>query len=195
VKVYLAGAMRGIPEFGRPAFLEGARLLRAAGHEVFSPVEHDEGSGFIWAGHSGDIAVAEAGGFNLRKALGDDLAWICAHADAVVLLPGWEKSRGACAEAAVARALDLPVAALNAFLTESAPPAAIMNQAGTQDALADLIHDAQCTRPRPCGYGQAGNPHDSYYRELAGTVYGRLEPEIGAANVLIATRVILQELW
>jgi hypothetical protein len=61
--------------------------------------------------------------------------------------------------------------------------------------LAGLIHDAQCTRVRPCGYGRPGDPHDGYYRELAGTVYGRLEPEIGAENVLIATRVILGELW
>lgn len=116
MKIYLAGPMRSIPEFNRPAFLAGARVLRATGHEVFSPLEHDEGNGHDWTGHSGDPAQAQAGGFDLRAALGACLAWICAHADAVVLLPGWEKSLGATAEAATARALGLPALELADFL-------------------------------------------------------------------------------
>jgi hypothetical protein len=73
------------------------------------------------------------------------------------------------------------------------PPAADA-PAGTQDALADLINNEQCTRNRPCGYGLPDHGHDKYYRERAAAVYEKLEPEIGAANVLLATRVILQEL-
>jgi hypothetical protein len=72
------------------------------------------------------------------------------------------------------------------------PPAA--DPAGTQDALAGLIHDEQCTRNRPCGYGLPDHGHDKYYHERAEAVWTKLEPEIGAANVLLATRVILQEL-
>jgi len=109
IKVYLAGPMRGIPEFNKPAFTEATTQLRAAGYEVFSPVEHDEMKGFDWAGHTGDLSAAEASGFSLRAALGADLAWICAHADAIAVLPGWEHSLGARAEVAVARALGLPV--------------------------------------------------------------------------------------
>jgi hypothetical protein len=73
------------------------------------------------------------------------------------------------------------------------PPAAD-DPAGTQDALAILIHDEQCTRPRPCGYGLPRHGHDAYYHERAEAVYSKLAPEIGAANVLLATRVILDEL-
>jgi Domain of unknown function (DUF4406) len=115
MKVYLAGPMRGYPEFNHPAFRAGARRLREAGHEVFSPAEHNERLGLDTRASDGDQAAIEDA-FPLRKLLGDDLAWICAHAEAVVLLPGWEQSSGACAEAAVARALGLPARELAAFL-------------------------------------------------------------------------------
>ena len=29
---------------------------------------------------------------NMRKVIGDDLAWIAQHADAIALLPGWERA-------------------------------------------------------------------------------------------------------
>jgi hypothetical protein len=120
VRIYLAGPMRGIPEFNRPAFQAGTKALRALGHEVFSPVEHDEECGFNWAGTAGNLADAEkTQGFSLRKALSGDLAWICVHADAVVTLPGWERSLGATAETATAKALGLGVHELSDFLKET----------------------------------------------------------------------------
>lgn len=116
MKVYLAGPMRGIPEFNHPAFHEGARRLRAAGHEVFNPAEHDNSVGLDVTGMTGQDAEYEAEGFSLRQLLGADLAWICAHAEAVVLLGGWERSPGARAEAAVGEALSLVVQEICAFL-------------------------------------------------------------------------------
>lgn len=109
MKIYLAGPMRNIPEFNLPAFKAGAHQLRLLGHEVFCPAEADNSFGFDWTGHSGNLEEAHAQGFSLREALGADLAWICAHADAVVTLPGWEKSLGAAAEVATAKALGLDV--------------------------------------------------------------------------------------
>lgn len=113
MKIYIAGPMRGIPYFNFPAFNAAARRLRAAGHEVFNPAERDnERHGTdISAGNSTgcEDAAASEHGFDLRVALSEDLAWICANADAVALLPGWEKSKGANAELAAAKALNLAI--------------------------------------------------------------------------------------
>jgi hypothetical protein len=114
MRIYLAGAMRNIPFFNFPAFHAAAAKLRAEGHEVFSPAERDierHGGVDISAGNvTGDEREsAEKHGFDLRVALGEDLAWICAHAEAIALLPGWTRSRGATAEHATALALGLKV--------------------------------------------------------------------------------------
>lgn len=109
MKLYLAGPMRGYPQFNYPAFTAAAAMLRSEGHVVFNPAENDVNTGNkADAGFAdGDLAKAAAGGFSLRRALGDDLAWICAEADGIALLPGWQKSKGANAEHATAVALSL----------------------------------------------------------------------------------------
>lgn len=110
MKIYIAGPMRGRPQFNFPAFHDAAKMLRDAGHEVFNPAEKDEeryGVGFAGQFPDGDIDDACAKGFNLRRALGEDLGWICAEAECVALLPGWDNSAGATAEAATAIALGL----------------------------------------------------------------------------------------
>ena len=113
MKIYLAGPMRGIAEFNFPAFYEAAEQLRKKGHHVFNPAERDNerhGADISKDNLTGDEAQAvKQHGFNLREALGITLAWICAYAEAIALLPGWEKSKGAIAERAVAIALGLEV--------------------------------------------------------------------------------------
>ena len=106
--VYIAGKMRGLPEFGFPAFHQAAAELRSLGHTVFNPAERDEKQGFDPAGLTGheDLTVL---GFSLRKALGADLDWVCRFAEVVALLPGWQSSKGARAEVAVAETLGLDV--------------------------------------------------------------------------------------
>lgn len=115
-KVYVAGPMRGIPEFNFPAFHAAADALKAIGCTVFNPAAKDNerhGTDISKGNATGDEAIASAQhGFNLREALGLDLAWICAEADAVALLPGWQKSKGATAEKATAEALGLLVVEL-----------------------------------------------------------------------------------
>lgn len=113
MKIYLAGPMRGIPEFNFPAFFAATVELRAAGHEVFNPAEKDNekhGTDISKGNMEGreDVAASQHG-FSLREALGADLAWICAEADAIALLPGWRNSKGATAEHATAVALGLRV--------------------------------------------------------------------------------------
>lgn len=91
MKVYLAGPMRGIPEFNFPAFNAAAASLRKSGHTVFNPAERDiERHGGVDIS-KGNVAgcedqAAKQHGFDLRVALGEDLAWICAHAEAIALL-------------------------------------------------------------------------------------------------------------
>lgn len=103
--------MRNIAQFNFPAFAEAAKLLRDEGHEVFNPAERDlDTYGDIASDNAvGSEALANQRGFNLREALGADLAWICKEADAIALLPGWEKSKGVRAELATANALGLQV--------------------------------------------------------------------------------------
>lgn len=109
MNIYLAGGMTGYKDFNFPAFDAAAAKLRAEGHNVFSPADHDRqnhGSDF-GKGTSGKHEEISNTGFSLRKALGADLAWICSEAEAIAMLPGWENSKGANAEHAAAKALGL----------------------------------------------------------------------------------------
>jgi Domain of unknown function (DUF4406) len=98
-RLYLAGPMRGIAYFNFAAFTAAAEDLRERGYFVFSPAERDIEHGLI-----------------LRDCLADDLIWICRNATAVVVLPGWEGSKGAQAEVHTARALGIPVLTLDEAL-------------------------------------------------------------------------------
>lgn len=106
MKIYLAGPMRGYPEHNFPEFHRVAALLRDTGHEVFNPAENDADRA------SRGLTTT------IRDVLGDDLKWICAHADAVAVLDGWIHSMGARAEVATAKALDLPYANYREFMAE-----------------------------------------------------------------------------
>lgn len=109
--VYLAGPMSGLPNFNSPAFDYAAKKLREQGYVVFSPAEWDRevyGEG-IKQNLTGDIAVAASAGFSLQETMEADTRWICRHATAIALLPGWEKSKGVGVELALARYLGLTV--------------------------------------------------------------------------------------
>lgn len=107
LKVYLAGPMRGIPDFNFPAFDYAAEKLRALGFEVFSPADHDRLlNPDIGNNPTGDESKITSG-HTIRDFLGADLAWITREADIVAVLPGWEKSSGANAEFAAGVAIGL----------------------------------------------------------------------------------------
>lgn len=106
LKVYLAGPMRGIPNFNFPAFDYAAEKLRALGFEVFSPADHDRTMDpTIGDNATGDEAQITT--HTIRDFLGADLAWITREADIIALLPGWDKSSGANAEFSTGIALGL----------------------------------------------------------------------------------------
>ena len=93
MRLYLAGKMRGIADLNFPMFDDAAAWLRARGFDVFNPADNDR------------KLKAEGKELNIRVCMGDDLAWICGHADGVALLPGWESSLGATAEKCTAAAI------------------------------------------------------------------------------------------
>jgi len=112
MKIYIAGPMRGIAEFNFPAFFAAEELLKADGHTVFNPARRDEeahGVGFADGNTTGDEVAAAQKGFSLREALKDDTSWIALNAEGIYLLPGWENSKGARAEKALADALGLDI--------------------------------------------------------------------------------------
>lgn len=94
MKVYLAGPMRGIPEFNFPTFKAAATFLRALGHEVISPAELDEAEGTTDC--------------TMRHFMQRDLTALLA-CDGIVLLPGWSDSKGAMLERHAAQVCGLRV--------------------------------------------------------------------------------------
>lgn len=94
--VYLSGPMSGLPEFNIPAFIVAADRLRAAGVSVLSPheIEHLEPNG--------------PGSISWATYMRNDLKCLI-RCDAIALLPGWPKSKGAQLELTTALALGMPV--------------------------------------------------------------------------------------
>lgn len=102
VQVYLAGPMRDYPKFNFPAFADATGKLRDKGYKVHSAAEEETKAGF-----DPETGLYPEGQHQrtIRENLRDDLCWICEYADLVVLLPGWEQSKGALAEVHCARAI------------------------------------------------------------------------------------------
>lgn len=102
MKVYLSGPMSGYDYYNFPMFDYAADLLRAEGHEVFSPADNDRVRGL-----TGRVDVPFPPGVNVNVLLKDDLTYILDEAEIIALLPGYEKSLGAGSEIATANAIGL----------------------------------------------------------------------------------------
>lgn len=107
--VYLAGPMRGKPRFNRAAFDDAAQQLRACGHTVFSPSEHDHELWpfmYQWSGYlDGDLSRCPE--FDEKKVFRWDFARIM-ESDCVALLDGYEKSVGCTRERTLADWIGTP---------------------------------------------------------------------------------------
>ena len=90
---YLSGPMTGLPGQNYAAFQAAAERLRAQGVQVISPHE---------------IIPPGAGPWSWAQHMRVDLAALLT-CDVIVMLPGWETSRGAQLEKAVAEAIAMPV--------------------------------------------------------------------------------------
>jgi hypothetical protein len=90
-RFYLAGPMTGLPELNFPAFHAAAKALRATGLDIINPAELNADQSAQWA----DCMRA-------------DIAALVT-CSGIVLLPGWENSRGANLELHIARSLGMLV--------------------------------------------------------------------------------------
>lgn len=103
--IYLAGPMSGIPQFNFPLFNSVTATLRERGYKVVSPVETDTEKmrELAYASPDGDPKVLlEATDETWGEVLANDVRIIADDISSVVLLPGWENSKGARLEAFVA---------------------------------------------------------------------------------------------
>jgi nucleoside 2-deoxyribosyltransferase len=107
MKVYLAGPMTGYPRWNFDAFEAAAADLRRQGHEVVSPHETDLADGF-----DPDAPVEEYTLADRQAAMRKDIEHVLS-VDAIYLLPGWSKSRGAFVELGVADAIGIPAISYN----------------------------------------------------------------------------------
>lgn len=99
-RIYLCGPMTGLPEFNYPAFNAEAARLRALGYEVENPAENQHPPDQDWAGY-------------MRKAITQMMT-----CQAIALLPGWAKSKGARLEEHIAAQLTDMAVCWAASITE-----------------------------------------------------------------------------
>lgn len=102
---YLAGPMSGVQLFNFPMFDLVRDHLLALGYNVISPADLDREVGF-------DPETGVVSKVFLEEAMKRDLDAIM-KADAIVMLPGWERSTGAKAELALARWRHIDLCAWN----------------------------------------------------------------------------------
>ena len=96
MRVYLAGPMSGYPGHNLEAFTQAAADLRASDWDVVVPCEENPATNIK------DL------GWGWSDYLRADLKLVLS-AQGVVVLPGWEASRGACLEVYVAQQLSMEV--------------------------------------------------------------------------------------
>jgi hypothetical protein len=103
MKLYIAGPMTGYDDFNFDAFNEAAAFLRSEDIDVINPAENFDGRQDLpWQTY-------------LRKAITQ-----VAESDGVILLPGWEDSKGAQLERHIAQELGLVIHEYEFFLQYAA---------------------------------------------------------------------------
>lgn len=90
-RTYLAGPMTGFPDLNFPLFHAEAARLRQEGHQVINPAEINADPSMSW-----------------EACMRADIAELVT-CQAIAMLPGWQKSRGATLEHHIATRLGLQV--------------------------------------------------------------------------------------
>lgn len=148
MKLYLAGPMRGVIEQNAPAFRQATELLRGDGHTVISPIEREEAEGFDFT----DIFTVHADSFAW------DIAQVLApDTEAVVLLPGWEKSHGSAVERKSAQMFGKAVYYFS--LTDHSPGYSLKLESVGDPRFHELLQEIGALHDRKqADYGSDGDP-------------------------------------
>lgn len=96
--LYIAGPMSGLPDSNYPAFNAAAAALRAAGHTVLNPAENPPPA------NAANMTRDEVWQYYMRLSVRQ-----IADADCVVMLKGYQQSKGAKIEERLAHDLKLSV--------------------------------------------------------------------------------------
>jgi hypothetical protein len=112
--VYLAGPMSGRPFCNFPLFFAYEKMLTIRGYVVWSPARNDiKKHGDFWqkcpTGSRAEMDAAGVKNLTYRTALKDDFGVLFDTADAIAMMPGWRKSKGAATEHALALCLGLEI--------------------------------------------------------------------------------------
>lgn len=105
MRIYIAGPMTGKPDWNYPAFFEAEEWLGSIGIEAINPAKADGDTLAEALGQAGAVdAPTKPWTEYLRQALVQ-----VAGADGMLLLPGWQESKGARLEVHVAKQLGMPL--------------------------------------------------------------------------------------
>ena len=118
IRIYIAGPMSNLPDLNYPSFHAEAARLRAIGFHVENPAENQQQ--VDWQSYM-RVAIARL-----------------VKCDAVALLPGWERSRGALIENGLAVSLGIKARPCAEFQALTPDPSCWMCQ-GTG---LDIAHEA-----------------------------------------------------
>ncbi len=114
--IYIAGPMRGYPLYNFPAFDEARNVINSFNDSLaISPADIDRENGFD---PDSDIEFTAA---MAKDAISRDIDILLHRADAIAVLPGWEGSKGATVEVALAEFLGLRVYRFNPDMTKFGP--------------------------------------------------------------------------
>lgn len=154
-RIYIAGPMRGKPQFNFRAFDNAAAVLRKAGYDAVSPADLDRAVGFD--GHADGVSEAF-----VHQCIKRDIAALltCDH---VVVLDGWQHSVGARLEVEVAMAAGISVGTLNGEDVVTYRRGGV-----TMSEVSDVMEAvfAECRHLRACGQAEYAHDQDNAFRNF-----------------------------
>jgi len=108
--IYIAGPMRGYDDYNYPAFDRQSMILERQGWKVINPADMDrDDEKPINGPHQFNPDDNYEDHEFMRNALKRDMVAICDECTAIYMMSNWEKSKGAKAEWALAKALGLDI--------------------------------------------------------------------------------------